>query len=91
MLSDPGEAEEAAHPAAPGDAGSRAVVTEQGVGARTHLEEPGGGELAVEEEAEFDSPAEVKRRECECHDVGLFTRGQGSENTGRLRARVCWC
>ena len=82
MLSDPGEAEEAAHPAAPGDAGSRAVVTEQGVGARAHLEELREGELAVEKKAKVASTAEGKRRECGGHDVRLFTWGIGSEVPG---------
>ena len=79
MPPDSGEAEEASRPVTSGYAGSGAVVAEQGVGARSHLEGPGGGELAVEKEADVAGSSEGKRLECGSHDVGLFPRGQVSE------------
>ena len=76
MQSGSGEAEEAPRPVASGDAGSGAVVAEQGIGARSHLEGAGGGEPAVEKEAEVAGSAQRKRRGGGDHDVSLFSRGQ---------------
>ena len=66
---DPRQAEEAALPIAPGNASSRPVVAEQGVGPRPHLEGPGGSEHAAEEEAEVTGSAKGERREGGGHDV----------------------
>ena len=76
---DTGEAGDSARPTAPGDAGSRAVFAEQGVGTRAHREDPREGELAVEEKARVIRSSEGKRRECGGNDVRLFTGGQESE------------
>ena len=79
MLRDPGKAKDAAGPTAPGDAGGRTVVAEQGVGIQPHREDPRGGELAVENKAEVTDSAEGKRRESGGNDVGLNTGSHRSE------------